>query len=201
MNNIIDCKGLQCPMPVVKTKKYFDSIESGEGTIIVDNLVAKNNVVKLTQGSGNSSVVEEKEGLYFIKITKEKHEVKADAKDDVKNEVKENKKFTLVVSTEKLGVGDDKLGEMLMKSYIFALSETDTIPSDILFLNGGVNLTIETSSVLDSLKKLVERGASILVCGACLDFYNVKDKLSIGEISNMYTIVELMNTAEKTIKI
>lgn len=197
MNNIIDCKGLQCPMPVVKTKKYFDSIESGEGTIIVDNLVAKNNVVKLAQGSGNSSVVEEKEGLYFIKITKEKRE----AKYEVKSEEKENKKFTLVVSTEKLGVGDDKLGEMLMKSYIFALSEADTIPSDILFLNGGVNLTIETSSVLDSLKKLVERGANILVCGACLDFYNVKDKLSIGEISNMYTIVELMNTAEKTIKI
>ena len=193
MNNIIDCKGLQCPMPVVKTKKYFDSIESGEGTIIVDNLVAKNNVVKLAQGSGNTSVVEEKEGLYFIKITKEKREVKA--------EEKENKKFTLLISTEKLGVGDDKLGEMLMKSYIFALSEAYTIPNDILFLNGGVNLTIETSSVLDSLKKLVERGASILVCGACLDFYNVKDKLSIGEITNMYTIVELMNTAEKTIKI
>jgi selenium metabolism protein YedF len=199
MNSIIDCKGLQCPMPVVKTKKYFDSIESGEGTIIVDNLVAKNNVVKLAQGSGNSSVVEEKEGLYFIKITKQKLEAKVKA--EVKDEVKGNKKFTLVVSTEKLGVGDDKLGEMLMKSYIFALSEADTIPSDILFLNGGVNLTIETSLVLDSLKKLVERGANILVCGACLDFYNVKDKLSIGEISNMYTIVELMNTADKTIKI
>ena len=197
MNNIIDCKGLQCPMPVVKTKKYFDSIESGEGTIIVDNLVAKNNVVKLAQGSGNSSVIEEKEGLYFIKITKGKRETK----DEVKDEVKGNKKFTLVVSTEKLGVGDDKLGEMLMKSYIFALSEADIIPSDILFLNGGVNLTIETSLVLDSLKRLVERGANILVCGACLDFYNVKDKLSIGEISNMYAIVELMNTAEKTIKI
>ena len=75
MNNIIDCKGLQCPMPVVKTKKYFDSIESGESTIIVDNLVAKNNVVKLAEGSGYKSIVEEKEDLYFIKITKEKCEV------------------------------------------------------------------------------------------------------------------------------
>jgi selenium metabolism protein YedF len=194
MNNIIDCKGLQCPLPVVKTKKYFDSIESGEGTIIVDNLVAKNNVVKLAQGSGNSSIVEEKDGLYFIKITKEKCEV-------LNEQIKENKKFTLVVSSDKLGMGDDKLGEMLMKSYIFALSEADTVPDDLLFINGGVNLTIETSSVLDSLKKLVERGSNVLVCGACLDFYNVKDKLSIGEITNMYTIVELMNTADKTIKI
>ena len=83
-------------MPVVKTKKYFDSIESGESTIIVDNLVAKNNIVKLAEGSGYKSIVEEKEKLYFIKITKEKCE-------EVNAEVKENKKFTLVVSTDKLG--------------------------------------------------------------------------------------------------
>jgi selenium metabolism protein YedF len=194
MNNIIDCKGLQCPLPVVKTKKYFDSIESGEGTIIVDNLVAKNNVVKFAKGSGNESTVEEKDGLYFIKITKKQSE-------ELNENVKENKKFTLVVSTDKLGSGDDKLGDMLMKSYIFALSEADTIPDDLLFINGGVKLTIDTSPVLDSLKKLVERGANVLVCGACLDFYNVKDNLSIGEITNMYTIVELMNSADKTIKI
>ncbi len=194
MNNIIDCKGLACPMPVVKAKKYFDSIESGEATIIVDNLVAKDNIVKLAKGSGNESIVEEKEGLYFIKITKEKCEV-------VNEETKDIKKFTLLVSTDKLGMGDDKLGDMLMKSYIFALSEADTVPTDLLFINGGVNLTIDTSSVLDSLKKLIERGANILVCGSCLDFYNIKDKLSIGEITNMYTIVELMNSADKTIKL
>lgn len=194
MNNTIDCKGLQCPVPVVKTKKYFDSIESGEGTIIVDNLVAKNNVVKLAVGSGYKSIVEEKGELYFISITKEKSEA-------VNTKVKEKKKFTLVVSTDKLGLGDDKLGEMLMKSYIFALSEADSIPDDLLFINGGVKLTIDNSLVLDSLKKLLERGTNILVCGTCLDFYNIKDMLSIGEITNMYSIVELMNNADNTIKI
>ncbi|MBZ9637385.1 sulfurtransferase-like selenium metabolism protein YedF [Clostridium sp. FP1] len=194
MNNIIDCKGLLCPIPVVKTKKYFDSIQSGEGTVIVDNLVAKNNIVKLAGGSGYNSIVEEKEELYFIKITKEKCE-KASEK------ANENKKFTLVVSTDKLGLGDDELGAILMKSYIFALSEADVIPNDILFINGGVKLTAEGSKVLDSLEKLVSRGANILVCGVCLDFYNIKDKLSVGEISNMYTIVQLMNSADKTIKL
>lgn len=194
MNNIIDCKGLQCPIPVVQTKKYFDSIESGEGTIIVDNLVAKNNIVKLASGSGYKSVVEEKEKLYFIKITKEKCEV-------IDIETKEKKKLTLVLSSDKLGVGDDKLGDILMKSYIFALSEADTIPDDILFINGGVKLTTNSSQVVGSLKKLIERGANILVCGVCLDFYNLKDELSVGEISNMYTIVQLMNNADNTIKL
>jgi selenium metabolism protein YedF len=194
MNNIIDCKGLQCPIPVVKTKKYFDSIESGESTVIVDNLVAKNNIVKLASGSGYKSVVEEKERLYFIKITKVKREV-------IDIEIKENKKLTLLVSTDKLGSGDDKLGDILMKSYIFALSEADTIPDDLLFINDGVKLTSKSSPVLSSLKKLIERGVNILVCGVCLDFYNLKDELSVGEISNMYTIVQLMNNADNTIKL
>lgn len=194
MNNIIDCKGLQCPIPVVKTKKYFDSIERGESTIIVDNLVAKNNIVKLASGSGYKSVVEEKESLYFIKITKEKCEVL-----DV--EIKEKKKLTLLVSSDKLGSGDDKLGDILMKSYIFALSEADTIPDDLLFINDGVKLTSKSSPVIGSLKKLIERGANILVCGVCLDFYNLKDEFSVGEISNMYTIVQLMNNADNTIKL
>jgi selenium metabolism protein YedF len=88
-----------------------------------------------------------------------------------------------------------------MKSYIFALSEADLIPDDLLFINGGVKLTSGDSPVLGSLNKLVERGANILVCGVCLDFYNIKDQLSVGEISNMYTIVQLMNNADKTIKL
>ncbi|MEK6266929.1 MAG: sulfurtransferase-like selenium metabolism protein YedF [Clostridium sp.] len=194
MNNIIDCKGLQCPIPVVKTKKYFDSIESGESTIIVDNLVAKNNIVKLASGSGYKSVVEEKERLYFIKITKVKREV-------IDIEIEEKKKLTLLVSSDKLGGGDDKLGDILMKSYIFALSEADTIPDDLLFINDGVKLTSKNSPVLGSLKKLIERGTNILVCGVCLDFYNLKDELAVGEISNMYTIVQLMNNADNTIKL
>ncbi|MFT5872620.1 MAG: selenium metabolism protein YedF [Clostridium sp.] len=194
MNNIIDCKGLQCPIPVVKTKKYFDSIESGESTIIVDNLVAKNNIVKLAEGSGYKSIVEEKDKLYLINITKDKIAV-------VNVEMNENKKFTLVIATDKLGLGDDELGNVLMKSYLFALSEADTIPNDLVFINGGVKLTTEDSLVLDSLNKLIERGTNISVCGVCLDFYNLKDKHAIGEISNMYFIVQLMNNADKTIKL
>ena len=194
MDNIIDCKGLLCPIPVVRTKKYFDSIESGENTIIVDNLVAKNNVVKLASGSGYKSSVEANGKLFFIKITKEKHQ-------PVQVNIGVNKKFTLLISTDKLGMGDDKLGDMLMKSYIFALSEADLIPNDLLFINGGVKLTIDDSPVLDSLNKLINRGSNILICGACIDYYNLKDKISIGEITNMYTIVELMNIADNTIKI
>jgi len=189
----IDCRGLKCPQPVINTKKYFDSIEEGIAEIVVDNEVAKNNIVKLAENSSLKCEIMEKDGNYHIKINKERCQC----------EVMEltSKKFTIVVSTDKLGLGDDKLGAALMKSYMFALAESESIPQDMLFLNSGVKLAVEGSEVLESLNKLKDRGVSIASCGTCLDFYGLKDKLTIGEITNMYTIIEKMNNADKTIKI
>ena len=191
--NTIDCRGLKCPQPVINTKKYFDSIEEGIAEIVVDNEVAKNNIVKLAENSSLKCEIMEKDGNYHIKINKERCQC----------EVMEltSKKFTIVVSTDKLGLGDDKLGAALMKSYMFALAESESIPQDILFLNSGVKLAVEGSEVLESLNKLKDRGVSIASCGTCLDFYGLKDKLTIGEITNMYTIIEKMNNADKTIKL
>jgi selenium metabolism protein YedF len=193
MSNIIDCKGLKCPQPVINTKKYFDSIEEGEATIIVDNEVAKSNILKFAQNNGYKNVVKEEEGLFHIKISKENCNCQIRSF--------EGDKFTIVISTDKLGEGEEELGKLLMKSYLYALSESDRIPNDLIFLNSGVKLTTEGSDSFDSLKKLVDRGVNILSCGTCLDFYGIKEKLLLGEISNMYTIVEKMNTADKTIKL
>ncbi|ERI90512.1 selenium metabolism protein YedF [Clostridiales bacterium oral taxon 876 str. F0540] len=191
--NIIDCKGLKCPQPVINTKKYFDSIENGEAEVIVDNEVAKNNISKFCNSNGFKFSTEEKEGLYHIKITKE----------NTGCEVMEaeTNSLVIVIATDKLGNGDDTLGATLMKSYLYALSESDKLPTDLLLLNGGVKLAAEGSEVLDSLNKLKERGVNIASCGICLDFYKLKEKLAVGEITNMYTIIEKMNTADNTIKL
>ena len=193
MNNTIDCRGLKCPEPVIKTKKYFDALTEGEAVVIVDNEVAKNNIVKLVESNGLKNEVIQVENLFHIKVVKNQCQ---------NNPIKfKNEKLTIVVSSDKLGIGDDELGIVLMKSYMFALSESDIIPENMLFLNGGVKLTVQSSEVLESLNKLKSRGVSIASCGTCLDFYDVKNKLAIGEISNMYTIIEKMNAADKTIKL
>lgn len=193
MEKIIDCKGLKCPQPVINTKKYFDSIEEGQATVIVDNEVSKSNVSKFAESNGFKSVIQEKDGLYHITISKE---------DCCCKPMNFNEKhLTIVVSNDKLGLGDDKLGATLMKSYFYALAESDNIPFDLLFLNAGVKLTTEGSDCLDSIKKLQERGVNISSCGTCLDFYNLKEKLVVGDITNMYTIIEKMNSADKTIKL
>jgi selenium metabolism protein YedF len=191
--NTIDCKGLECPQPVINVKKYFDTIKEGSAEVILDNEVAKNNVSKLAQSCGFKYETHEKDGIYSINITKNADTVK------LNDEISSNP--VIVVSTDKLGVGDDKLGAILMKSYLYALSESDTLPTDILFLNGGVKLTTSDSTCIETIKSIKAKGVNIMSCGTCLDFYHLKEKLAVGEITNMYTIVEKMNTSNNCIKL
>lgn len=192
MSKIIDCTGLKCPQPVINTKKHFDSLVEGSATIIVDNEVANSNISKFAASNGFESTSEQKDGLYYISITKSSCSCKP---------MNFNKNLVILISNDKLGEGSNELGAALMKSYLYALSESDMLPSDILFLNGGVKLTVEGSDSLVSIKALSDKGVTILSCGTCLDFFNLKEKLAIGEITNMYTIVEKLNSAENTIKL
>lgn len=194
MNNIINCKGLNCPEPVINTKKYFDSIDQGEGIIIVDNEVAKNNIIKFTKSNNYlSEIIKQENELYYIKVIKESGNIKD--KDLL------NDGYTILVTTDKLGEGSEELGKILMKSYFYALSESDKLPTNIIFLNSGVFLTTEGSQILNILENMSKKGIAISSCGTCLDFYNLKDKLKLGEISNMYFIVEKISNSIKVIKL
>lgn len=192
---IIDCRGFTCPKPVILTKNELEKMEDEILEVIVDNETAKENVSKFAQNSGCEYQTEQKDEFYYIKIRK-KESFSASSV----NLEKQNGPVILV-STDKFGTGDDNLGAALMKSYIFALSESDVKPEVMLFANGGVKLTCEDSDVLESLKSLQENGVEMLSCGTCLDFYKLKEKLSIGNVTNMYTIVEKMNKSFNTIKI
>ncbi len=99
-----------------------------------------------------------------------------------------------------MGEGDEKLGKTLMKGFIYALSQQDVLPSTILFYNGGAALSCEGSPALEDLKSLEAQGVEILTCGTCLDFYSLKDKLQVGDVTNMYVIVEKMVGAHLIVK-
>lgn len=180
----INCKGLLCPKPVIETKKYFDNIEKGTAIVIVDNKIANANVLRFAEGAGYKASSEEFNGEFNITIEKGSTSVKKEEVDG----------FSIVITTDKLGEGNDELGKTLMKSYLYALSESDKFPDELIFLNGGVKLTTEGSNVIESINEIKNKGTKVISCGACLDFYDLKDKLLVGEIGNMYTIVEIMNS-------
>ena len=106
----------------------------------------------------------------------------------------------VAVSSATMGHGNDELGKALMKGFIYALSQLEELPRTILFYNGGAHLTVEGSASLEDLKTMEAQGVEIMTCGTCLDFYGLKDKLAVGTVTNMYSIVETLSKASKVIK-
>lgn len=195
----VDARGQLCPKPVIMTKKELDNLQSGVVTTIVDNEVAKDNVSKLAASYGYSFIIDKnKDNEYYIHITKggigEEETPNTCIPDTFKD-------LTIAIGSDKMGVGGDELGKILIKSFIYTVKETAPWPATIVFFNSGVYLTCEGSQVLEDLKALASEGVEILSCGTCLDYYNIKDKLQVGEIGNMYTIYEKMRNANNTINI
>lgn len=188
---VVDARKEACPKPVIMTKKALE--ESNENIItIVDNKVAKTNVLKLCTKLGYNTDVKEEENGIYITIVKSEENVDENLSTELGS-------ITYVFGSDLLGKGSEELGKILMKGFIYTLTETNPLPSNIVFLNSGVKITTTESQTIDDLKKLEECGTKILSCGTCLDYYNLKDNLLVGEISNMYDIVETMSNAEKTI--
>ncbi|AFS79850.1 selenium metabolism protein, SirA-like protein [Gottschalkia acidurici 9a] len=193
----IDARGENCPKPFIMTKKALDEIQSGTILTIVDNEVAKENVSKLAKSIGLEYNVESKEGDFYITINKDSKET-TDSDHGV-CDVTNFKDNVILFTKNKMGHGNDELGKVLIKGYIYTLTELEEIPKTLLFVNGGVLLTTEGSEVINDLKKLEEKGVKIVSCGTCLDYYDLKEKLLVGEIGNMYVIADEMNNAQNTI--
>lgn len=187
----VDARNLNCPQPVINTKKALDEIESGTVITIVNNEAALQNVLTLAKNMGCEVEVEQKGEDWHIQITK-----KGEALDcsvvTTKNEV-------VVFTSDVLGRGNDELGGVLAKAFFYTLVESEDIPQTIIFLNAGVKLTCEGSPVIEHLLALEKRGTEILSCGTCLDFLKLKEKLCVGQVTNMYTVWDKMNKADKVI--
>ena len=117
------------------------------------------------------------------------------------NQSKINPEQVLVISNEVMGHGDNELGCILIRSFLHTLSEAEILPKTIIFYNTGIKLVTEKSIVLEDLKNLQNAGVKILVCGTCLGHFDLKEKIAVGEISNMYDITDSMLQAQKVINL
>ena len=100
-----------------------------------------------------------------------------------------------------MGSGNDELGEVLIKGFIYTLTEAKPYPKYIVFVNSGVKLTAQNKATIENLKILEEGGVEIVSCGTCLDYYGLKDTLEVGTVTNMYNIVDIMKNTSQTITI
>ncbi len=198
----IDCRGLNCPQPVINTKKALDEISTGRITTIVDNPVAHKNVSLFARNSGHQVEDKEENGVFYISITKGSGENPPSEQTETEQTLPvAAQKPVYLISSNCFGQGSPDLGTVLMKSLMLTLAESDPAPGALIFLNTGVYLAAEGSDVLPYLSKLSERGTSIMACGTCLDYYQLREKLAAGQISNMYEINSKLTGSSKVITV
>lgn len=203
MKNTIDARGKVCPIPVVETKKELKTLNQGDTLEVqVDNFIAVQNLSKM--GEQKKLLVASKkidENNYIVTFTKDSNdEIVKIQKDTVSIEHPRLDKTVVVIASNKMGEGDERLGLILMKGFIYALTEQEQLPEAILLYNSGCYLSTEDSDSVADLQLLESQGVEILTCGTCLNHYGLDEKLSVGEATNMYVLVEKQVQATKIIK-
>lgn len=194
----IDAIGKACPLPVIETKKALKEHEAVE--TLVDNEIATQNLKKMADQLGYIYQMEPVDDNYRVKISKGNGETVEIEEVEEAPETVTSEDYIVVVDTNTMGRGSDELGKNLLKMFIYSLTEQDILPKQIIFYNGGVSLVTEDSDSLEDLQALADQDVEIYACGACLNFFELTEKVAIGEITNMYRIVEMMRQAPKVVK-
>ena len=200
MTSGLDCRGLACPAPVLKTRELIEEEHPDFIKVTVDNEAAKQNILRFLE-SQNFEVNIEVEGTDFHLTGKRGVQGVVPETTVTEEAETEKKNIMVMVATDRMGYGDDKLGSKLMVNFIKTLKEMGDELWRLVFVNNGVKLTIEDSEVLPALKELEADGIQILVCGTCLNYFDLLDKKQVGETTNMLDIVTAMQLADKVINV
>ena len=193
--DILDMRGKPCPIPVVKAKRALEHPETTGVAVLVDNLIAVQNLEKMAVGTGYDVSYTERNGDHCVTLSKRGEAtplrpVPIRATGD-----------TLLIGTDRLGQGDDDLGKILLKGFLFSLTEIASPPSTVILLNSGVHLAAKGSNMVDDLQTLVAVGTEIMVCGTCAQFYGIQDSLAVGTIRDMMEIATALSEADKVVSL
>lgn len=184
----IDCKDLDCPKPVVETKKALENLNNEENLeIVLNSIISKNNVLKFLNSLNLNPTFKEYQDEIIICVKKKEVDL---------NKTNPNKYSVLFLKTDKVGHGE--LGENLFVGFLDTLKDIENIPDKIICVNESVLVNIdENHKAHKTMKELENLGVEIISCGACLEFFGKTKELKIGSIGNAYEIVnELFGKAK-----
>ncbi|HPT83241.1 MAG TPA: sulfurtransferase-like selenium metabolism protein YedF [Limnochordia bacterium] len=196
MKRKLDARGLSCPLPVLEARKALREMEAGQLEVLVDNGIAVQNLEKMAAQLGldcESSALGEDQYAVLITVGPGSPGAQRGAPSTAPDTV-------VVLASDEMGAGDPELGRLLMKSFIYTLTELEVPPAKVLLYNSGVKLAVQGSDTLADLLKLAERGVEILACGTCLNYYQLTDQLGVGAVTNMYAILESQMAAGKIVR-
>ncbi|MDY3280870.1 sulfurtransferase-like selenium metabolism protein YedF [Dysosmobacter sp.] len=198
---LVEARGDQCPIPVVKaTRALREMTEPGVLEVHVDNDIAVQNLSRMAAGHHLKAESRQEEEKHFVVTVAVDHLPETVEDAPAVCAPAAGGSLVVAVDTDSMGRGNDELGKVLIKGFLYAVSQLPQLPRTILFYNGGAKLTTEGSDSLEDLKNMEAQGVEILTCGTCLNYYGLTEKLAVGGVSNMYTIVEKLAGAGKVIK-
>ena len=207
MKKTVDALGKVCPIPVILAKKAAEELEgAGEVEVFVDNKTAVENLKKLAaQNDFEASSENMATGIYRVSlaVSEEAYQKLQHSEDKevaCETAVPGEKKTVVVISSDRMGEGDEELGKILIKGFIFAISEQEKLPDTMLFYNGGAKLTCNGSDSLEDIRSLEAAGVNVMTCGTCLNHYGLTEELAVGTVTNMYVIAETMTGADLIVK-
>lgn len=206
MKTTLDLKGMECPKPVLETQKAFKNPEITEFEVIVDNTSARENLKRLAASKGYRCEVSEEGSIITVTIKRDAalagetdgQEYVAACDIDTEDSITAGR--VLMIKSEFLGDGNDELGKVLMKGFLYTVTETKPYPEKVVLLNSAIKLSTINEETVVHLKKLEEAGTKIYSCGTCLNYYDLADQLKVGVTGNMYDVVDsLMSTSDRII--
>jgi selenium metabolism protein YedF len=201
---MLDCRGLACPQPVMRTKELIESEAPQTLEVMVDNQAASQNVSRFLDTRGYAATVTVQGRDYVVK-----GELDAGAQpmadpppaESYTCAIGDQRRIAVFITADRIGSGDDILGAGLMKNFLSTLNEMGSELWRLVFVNSGVNLCVQGSESLATLQELEKSGVSILVCGTCLEFFKITDQKQVGETTNMLDVVTSLQVADKVISI
>lgn len=195
----IDARGLGCPAPVLQTKAALQEESPDSVRVVVDNAASQQNVQRFLESQGFETSLEQVGADYVVIGSCDS--MPSAQPQPAPTTSSETKKIMVMCATDRLGTGDDVLGLKLMVNFLRTLKEMGDELWRLVFVNNGVKLTIDGSDVLEDLKDYENNGLKIMVCGTCLDHFNLLNRKQVGETTNMLDIVTAMQLADKVINI
>lgn len=201
MMKVINCIGKACPLPVIETRNGLK--ETQELETLVDNEIAVQNLKKLAlQVGATVESNQDEDGYYHVHFQTGTVADNAITAEAVEEAVRPSDgRYNVIVGSNEMGKGEMELGQSLMQTFLFTLSQQDQLPENVIFYNSGVKLVTKDSPVLVELKNLAQAGVKIAACGVCLNYYGLTEEVEVGEITNMYRIVEAMHEFDRVIKL
>ena len=195
----LDCRGLACPDPVLRTKEIIDRGNIVRLSILVDNAAARENVSRFLSWAGYEVSISGEDRNF--RVTGTKGEAAACEVAEKPGTLKQESRVAVLIGTDAMGKGDETLGRKLIVNFIATLKEMGPELWRLILLNGGVKLTVEGSECLSALTALEKDGVHVLVCGTCLNYFELLEKKLVGETTNMLDIVTSMQLADKVISV